>query len=89
MATLQVRSIDDQLYKALGHRANMDNRSISQEVVTILKAYLSAPAFKNRNSTNEFLDMCGSWQDERSANEIIKEIREDRTSEERFLGELF
>ena len=41
MATLQVRSIDNQLYKALGRRAAQDNRSISQEVDAILQEYLS------------------------------------------------
>ena len=89
MATLQVRSIDDQLYKSLGRRAAMDNRSISQEVIAILKAYLSSPDSKHKNSTNDFLEMCGSWHDERSADEIIKEIRQDRRSGKRFTGDMF
>ena len=33
MATLQVRSIDDQLYQALGKLAAREQRSISQQVV--------------------------------------------------------
>jgi len=83
MANLQVRSIDDQLYKALGRRAAMDNRSISQEVVAILKAYLSAPASHNESHTKDFLEICGTWQDERSAEQIVKEIKQDRKSEGR------
>jgi len=43
MATLQVKSIDDKSYKLLGIKAKKDNRSISQEVITILKEYLSEP----------------------------------------------
>lgn len=89
MATLQVRSIDDQLYKALGRRAAMDNRSISQEVVAILKAHLSSPAAKHTINTANFLEMCGSWQDERSADEIIEEIRKDRRTGDRFSEDLF
>lgn len=89
MATLQVRSIDDQLYKALGRRAAMDNRSISQEVVAILKAYLSLPTSRHTSNTGDFLEMCGSWQDERDADEIIGEIRGDRRSGERFSEDIF
>jgi plasmid stability protein len=89
MATLQVRSIDDQLYKALGRRATMDNRSISQEVVAILKNHLSLPITSHTNRTNEFLEMCGSWQDERSDKEISEEIRQDRRTGKRFTGDIF
>lgn len=89
MATLQVRSIDDQLYKALGRRAAMDNRSISQEVVAILKEYLSYPTSKHTNSTNNFLEMCDTWQDEKTADEIIGEIRRDRRSGKRFTEDIF
>jgi len=84
MATLQVRSIDDTLYKALGRRAAMDNRSISQEVVAILKAYLSAPKAFHENATYAFLEMCGTWSDERSPEEIVEEIRQDRQATNRF-----
>ena len=55
MATLQVRSMDDRLYEALGRRAAMDNRSISQEVVMIIKEYLSAPDAHHKRKTESFL----------------------------------
>ncbi|MCK5070917.1 MAG: hypothetical protein KAR01_10255 [Desulfocapsa sp.] len=89
MATLQVRSIDEQLYKALGRRAAMDNRSISQEVIAILKAYLSYPTSRNTNSTNNFLELCNTWQDEKEENQIVEEIRKSRRSGERFSGDVF
>jgi plasmid stability protein len=79
MATLQVRSIDDQLYRALGARAGQENRSISQEVVAIIKDYLSRPASRNRNVTEEFLQLCGSWHDDRDEQDIAAEIRRSRT----------
>lgn len=84
MATLQVRSIDDRLYKALGRKAAMDNRSISQEVVSILKAYLSAPKMLHENATHAFLEMCGTWSDERGPEEIVEEIRHSRRTTNRF-----
>ena len=59
MATLQVRSIDDQLYDALGRKAAKDNRSISQEVVAILKEHLAQP-MQHKSATEKFLELCGS-----------------------------
>ena len=88
MATLQVRSIDDDLYKALGRRAAMDNRSISQEVVAILKAFLSSPKAQHTNATTDFLSMCGTWVDEKSSDQIVRELRQSRTKNDRF-KELF
>ncbi len=84
MATLQVRSIDEQLYRALGKRAAMENRSISQEVVSMLKAYLSTPTANYQSLTARFLEMCGSWDDTRDEDDIIAEIRQDRRTSERF-----
>ncbi len=78
MATLQVRSIDDNLYKMLGRRASMDNRSISQEVISILKAYLSTPETSDRNTTDAYLELCGSWQDDREPEAIVGELRQAR-----------
>ena len=57
MATLQVRAMDDRLYEALGRRAAMDNRSISQEVVMIVKEYLSAPDAHHKRKTESFLEL--------------------------------
>lgn len=86
MATLQVRSIDDQLYEALGKLAARDHRSISQEVVAILKEHLSQPIrhTATTTTTEEFLRLCGTWQEDRSAEEIAEEIRAHRQSVTRF-----
>ena len=86
MATLQVRSIDDQLYEALGKLAARDLRSISQEVVAILKEHLSQPVRHTTatNSTEAFLNLCGTWQEDRPAEEIADEIRAHRQSATRF-----
>ena len=67
MANLQVKGMDDGLYAALAARAAADNRSISQEVVTILKDFLTRPGSSAREATEEFLSLCGTWTDDRSA----------------------
>lgn len=79
MANLQVKSIDDDLYESLGRRAAMENRSISQEVVSILKAYLSIPNSQNKKISEQFLELCGTWEGAESAESLAKNIRDDRT----------
>lgn len=81
MANLQVKSIDDDLYESLGRRAAMENRSISQEVVSILKAYLSSPHPHNTHVNSRFLELCGTWQDSRSAEAIAEDIVSSRRAE--------
>jgi plasmid stability protein len=79
MAVLQVRNMADDLYGALGRRAALDNRSISQEVIEIIKTYLAMP----QNATaadQEALRMAGSWGDARSAGEIAGMIRKERST---------
>jgi len=85
MAVLQVRTMDDELYEALGRRAAMDNRSISQEVIAIIKDFLSKPAV-SPSTDEEGLKLAGGWVDERSAAEIAGSIRSARRTE-RFSGE--
>jgi plasmid stability protein len=80
MATLQVKGIDDQLYKALGARASMNNRSISQEVITIIQESLARPPADPRTATRAFLELSGSWKDERSAARIAADLRRARHS---------
>jgi hypothetical protein len=49
------------------------------------------PKTFDSNSTGNFLELSGSWQDEKNADEIINEIRENRKSKTRFgdINELF
>ena len=83
MATMQVKSMDDQLYKSLKIKAKANNRSLSQQVVMIIKEYLSKPDQKLQHQTHEFLKLAGSWRDDRSAETIIKDIT-NRRSTKRF-----
>ena len=78
MANLQVKSIDDDLYESLGRRAAMENRSISQEVVSILKAHLSIPGGQNKKISEQFLELCGTWEGGESAKSLVKDVRDNR-----------
>ena len=87
MAILQVRDIDDRLYSSLKAIAKSENRSISQEVISIIEKYLSNPSIYKSNPTREFIALSGAWEDERSADEIIDSIRKSRNNSKRFKSE--
>jgi len=86
MATLQVKGIDDGLYRALGARAKQDHRSISQQVVKLIQDSLGRPGSSAEEATRGFLALCGSWEDSRSARKIAATIRKSRRSDRRFKG---
>jgi hypothetical protein len=84
MAILQVRDLDDRLYNSLKTLAKLENRSLSQEVISILEKYLSNPLIFNYNSTREFLSLSGAWDDDRTADEIIHDIKKNKNKSKRF-----
>lgn len=84
MAMLQVRDMDDRLYDRLRFAAKIENRSISQQVVTILQNYFTSIPLKTKNATEEFLKLAGSWEDSRTTDEIIDDIYSSRLNSTRF-----
>lgn len=84
MATLQVRDIDDRLYKTLKNAAKRQNRSISQEVVTMLETHLNSDQRPTVNATLEFLKLSGAWKDDRTAEDIVADIAGGRVQSNRF-----
>ncbi len=74
MATMQIKSMDDQLYNALKIKAKADNRSLSQQVIMVLKEYLSKPDSKLQQQTEAFLKLSGSWKDDRHTRKIIMDV---------------
>ncbi|PJZ24970.1 antitoxin [Leptospira hartskeerlii] len=83
MANLQVRDIDDRLYEALKRRAEMEHRSVSQEVVLLIENYLAHDNKESERKTLSFLELSGSWVDDRSPEKIVEEIRSSRTKNTR------
>jgi len=84
MATLQVRDIDDRLYNYLKASARLQNRSISQEVITIIQNYLNCAPKPSGNATLEFIALTGAWKDDKNAEEIVDDIRSCRSNSKRF-----
>ena len=79
MATLQVSGIEEDLYEQLRRKAAQNGRSISQEVLAILREFLARPAGRPiGNVTDEFLKLAGTWRDDRTAQEIAEDLRAER-----------
>lgn len=83
MANLQVKGIDDDLYRALRRRAALENRSISQEVVTMIQESLARPRTDTAARNRVLLELAGSWQDERTGAEIAADLRRSRRNTSR------
>ena len=91
MANLQVRDIDNRLYDSLKRRAELEHRSVSQEVVMIIESHLKRDNLETENQTLEFLKLTNSWHDDKNAEDIISDIRSSRskTNRSRITNELF
>ena len=80
MANLQIKGIDDDLYNDIKKLAASQNRSVSQQTLTLIKQYLSKQhqIEKSKSPIQVLLDLSGSWDDERPAEKIIMDIKKDR-----------
>ncbi len=88
MANLQVKGIDDDFYEDLKRLAAAENRSVSQQVLTILRDYLARGpvAEEPRKPADVLLALAGSWEDERSPREIAEELRASRLPSTKLAG---
>ena len=80
MANLQIKGIEDNLYKKIKELAASENRSVSQQVLFLIKECLSRRG-SNRNlksPAQTLLELAGSWEDNRTAEKIISEIKRGR-----------
>jgi len=80
MANLQIKGIDDNLYNQIKQMASQEHRSISQQVLFLVKTYLSRKQIvrKSKPPAKILVELSGSWEDSRSAAEIIDEIKTAR-----------
>jgi plasmid stability protein len=91
MANLQVRDIDNRLYESLKRRAELEHRSVSQEVVMIIESHLKRDNLETESQTLEFLKLVDSWHDDKKAEDIVSDIRSSRSKKNRsrITNELF
>lgn len=80
MANLQIKGMDDDLYAQLKSLAASENRSISQQVLYLLKRYLARKhqLQETRSPARVLLELSGSWEDDRPAEQILKELKAKR-----------
>jgi plasmid stability protein len=85
MAILQIKGIDDVLYSRLKQMAAEDSRSVSQEVLHLTKEYMARREARNLDATSAraLLALAGSWEDQRDAVEVAREIRASRRNSDR------
>jgi plasmid stability protein len=77
MATVEPTNLDDRLYDALVARAAQENRSVREEVEAILQESLATPSSSPQDvkaANLAFMELVGSWQDSRTAEEIVVDI---------------
>jgi hypothetical protein len=82
MANLQIKGMDDELYSSLKELAASENRSISQQVLFLLKRYLGRrhQFQKIKTPAQVLLELAGSWEDVRSSESIIKDLKKHRVT---------
>lgn len=80
MANLQIKGIDDKLYDTIKRLAASENRSVTQEILFLVKEHLAKrkQTIAIRTPAQVLLDLSGSWVDNRSADAIIAEIKAAR-----------
>ena len=69
MANLQIKGMDDNLYERLKAIAASENRSVSQQVLFLVKSYLAKGKTigEMRTPAQVLLELSGSWDDSRSS----------------------
>jgi hypothetical protein len=82
VANLQVKGIDDAFYADLKRLAADKHRSVSQQVVVMLKDYLAKRPHltRVRLPAQVLLDLAGTWEDDCSPDEIVQHLRTARRS---------
>ena len=80
MANLQIKGMDDDLYNEIKNLAASQNRSVSQQLLVLIRHYLSKQhqIEKTKSPIQILLNLSGSWDDKKSADEIIMDIKKDR-----------
>ena len=82
MANLQIKNIQDELYEEIKKLASAENRSVSQQVLFLVRDYLAKRKHLTaaKSPAQVLLELSGSWEDDKNAEQIVKEIKSARKS---------
>lgn len=85
MANLQIKSIDDDLYAQLKALAASENRSVSQQVLFLLKGYLAKRQQLQNTKTpaQVLLELSGSWDDAKTPEQIVRMLKNARKNSQK------
>jgi len=85
MANLQIKGIENRIYEEIKQMAADEGRSVSQQVLFLLKEHLANrhQTIKLKTPARTLLELSGSWVDDRDADSIILEIKRGRKSSRR------
>lgn len=80
MANLQIKGIEDKFYSQIKEMARSENRSVSQQVLYLIKEYLTkAKQIKQlKTPAQTLLELSGSWIDTKKSDEIIEDLKKNR-----------
>jgi len=80
MANLQIKGMNDDFYAQIKALAGSENRSVSQQILFMTKEYLlkKQQVQAIRMPAQVLLDMSGAWEDEKTAEEIIADLKQSR-----------
>jgi hypothetical protein len=86
MSNLQIKGIDDALYAQIKELAASENRSVSQQILYLVKRYIAnKKRFQEASMPAQvLLELSGSWEDSRLAEEIVTDIKKARKNCSRF-----
>jgi len=80
MANLQIKGIKEELYAEIKKLASAENRSISQQILFLVREYLGRKNYLStlKSPAQVLLELSGSWQDDKEAEQIISEVKGGR-----------
>ncbi len=85
MVNIQIKGIDDNFYSQIKDMAASENRSISQQVIFLIKEYLTKEKYIKQTKTpaQVLLELSGSWIDSRNEDDIIYDIKKHRKNSDK------
>ena len=82
MANLHIKGMNDDFYAQIKALAGSENRSVSEQILFMIKEYLRRKQqFQAlKMPAQVLLDLSGTWEDDRTAEEIIADLKQARKS---------